>query len=126
MTSIHILFAKILVKIFNISLKYTQLLHVLTSLGHLKVNSFSRNLVVTRTLKYAVVYLFLVLHGVPSTYVFIAAALCTLDVLPLGRERAVLVLCSHHSDNIWPIWKYVRIENTGILKDCGEMFYKFS
>jgi hypothetical protein len=81
MTPIHMLFAKMLVKMFHMSLKYIHLLHVSTSLGHLQVTFFFQRIyrtahIVTRTLKYVVVYLFLVLYGVPSSYFCIATALC--------------------------------------------------
>jgi hypothetical protein len=72
MTPFQILFAKMLVKMFHM-LKYIHLLHVSTSLGHLHLTLFFQGIyrtahVVTRTLKYAVVYLFLVLYVVPSSY----------------------------------------------------------
>jgi hypothetical protein len=72
MTPIHILFAKMLVKMFHMSLEYIHLLHVSISLGHPQVTFFFKESIalhtVTRTLKYAVVYLFLVLYGAPSSY----------------------------------------------------------
>jgi hypothetical protein len=69
MTPFQILFAKMLVKMFHMSLKYIHLLHVSTSLGHLHLTFFFQGIyrtahIVTRTLKYAVVCLFLVTHMV--------------------------------------------------------------
>jgi hypothetical protein len=43
-TLIHILFAKMLVKMFHMSLKYIRLLHVSTSLSHLQVTFFFQGL----------------------------------------------------------------------------------
>jgi hypothetical protein len=71
MTPIHILFAKMVVKMFHISLKYT-----FTTCFNLTGPSsgnilFSRNCtahIVTRTLRFAVVYLFLVLYDIPFSY----------------------------------------------------------
>jgi hypothetical protein len=73
MTPIHILFAKLLVKMF-MSLKYIHLLHVSTSLDHPQVIFFFNESIalhahiITRTLKYAFVYLFLVLRGKVNNY----------------------------------------------------------
>jgi hypothetical protein len=65
MTPIYILVAKMIVKMLHMSLKYIHLLHSSTSLGHIQVTFFFQGIyrtahMVTHTLKYAVVYLFLV------------------------------------------------------------------
>jgi hypothetical protein len=107
MTIIHILFAKMLVKMFS---------HVITtcfnltrpSSGNIFFHGIYRSAyIVTRTLKYAVVYLFLVLYGVSCSYDFcIAATLCTIGVPSLCRVRAILVLSSLYCS-----------VNNGILKE---------
>jgi hypothetical protein len=50
MTPIHILFAKMLVKMFHMSLKYIYLLHVSTLLGHLQVTFFFKESIALHTL----------------------------------------------------------------------------
>jgi hypothetical protein len=50
MTPIHILFAKMLVKMFHMSLKYIHLRHVLTSLGHPQVILFFKESIALHTL----------------------------------------------------------------------------
>jgi hypothetical protein len=73
MTPIHMLFVRMLVKMFHMSLIYIHLLHVSTSLGHFQATIFFQGIyhiahIVTRSVKYAVVNLFLVLYGVSSSY----------------------------------------------------------
>jgi hypothetical protein len=86
---------------FHMSLKYIHLLHVSTSLGHLQVTFFFQGVyrtthIVTRTLKYAVICIFLVLYCVPSSHFLCYGCSAPLGMPPLGRVRAVLFLCSLH------------------------------
>jgi hypothetical protein len=100
MTPIYILFARMLDKMFHISIKYTQLLHVSTTQGNFSVTFFFQGIYrtahsVTRTLKYSVVFLFLVLHGVPC--IILRLLYAPVGYPPLGRLCPVLLLCGPHS-----------------------------
>jgi hypothetical protein len=93
MTPIHILFPKILVKMFHMPLKYIHLLHVSTSLGLPQVIFFFEESNALHTLS-------LVLLSMPLYIYFwcymvsplpIAAALCTIG-RAASRVRVMLVL----------------------------------
>jgi hypothetical protein len=68
MTPIHILFTKILVKMFHMSLKYIHFLHVSTSLCHLQVIFFFQEIyctahTVTRILKTFFIEIYIYVAG---------------------------------------------------------------
>jgi hypothetical protein len=81
MTQIHILFAKMLVKMFHMSLKYIHLLHVSTSMGHPQVTFFFKESITLHTLSLVLLsmllYIYFWCYIVSPLPIFcIAAALC--------------------------------------------------
>jgi hypothetical protein len=88
MTPFHILFAKMLVKIFYMSLKYIHLLHVSTSLGHLQVTFYFKESIALQSLSLLLLSIplyiyFYVLYCVLSSYCGCAVhhRVCRLSVL---------------------------------------------
>jgi hypothetical protein len=115
MSPIHISFAKMLVKMFHMSLKYIHLLHVSTSLGHPQVIFFFKEPNVLHTLSLVLLsmplYIYFWCYMVPPLPV--AFALCT-----IGYAASLSCSCcvgSLFSVPLWTILMWILETQDGML-----------